>query len=285
LWLNDHLKQNRLRYLSLFAGLFLFLAPFALFTRVLYLLIGNMAEPTLHTICYRMPIDWLFAGRYYQLIGSVSAYFILAVVILSFFLGPVFCGWLCPVGSVSEGISRIIPLPEKYRVKLKDTNITTGLRYGFIAGFIIVAAVAGRSLVQGLSSICCRYCSASVLQNFSSALFGDVSAIGYWHSGSIIVLFSWLVLGGVMFSGGRGWCLFFCPLGALSNISHKIGARFGLFNTKFDKEKCVNCEQCNVFCPMQAVKEDHSVETGLCVNCLECTHSCAGKAYSYQRGE
>lgn len=277
-------RLNKWRYVTLFAGFFLFLAPFALLTRVIYALTGNIAEPTLHTLCFRMPIDWFFAGRYYQLFGAVSFYFILAVVALSFFLGPVFCGWLCPVGAIGEGVSRALHLPDKYRIKIKDTHVTSGLRYGFLGGFVVVAAVAGRSLVEDIASICCRYCSSSILQNFSSAIFTNVSAIGYWHSGSLIVLFSWLVLGGVFFIGGRGWCLFFCPLGALSNLSHRIGSKFGFYNTKFSEEKCANCEQCNVFCPMQAINRDKSIDNSLCINCKECTKSCKGEAYKYQRG-
>jgi len=286
LWIRykEAIQRNKRRYVSLLAGFFLFVAPFAFFIRLIYYFMGNIAEPTLHTVCLRMPIDWLFGGRYYQLLGSVSAYFTLVVILMSFFLGPIFCGWLCPVGAVSEGISRIIPLPKKYRIKIKDTNVTTGLRYGFLTGFVVVAAIAGRGLVQGIAGVCCRYCSSSILQNFSLALFGNFTALEYWHSGSLIVLVSWLLVGGIFSVGGRGWCMFFCPLGGFSNIVHKIGAKLGLYRTEFNAEKCVNCEECQTFCPMWAIKEDKSVEKGLCINCQECTSKCVGGAYNYQRG-
>ena len=106
------LKNNKWRYLSLIAGFFLFVAPFALLTRAVLLAIGNTAEATLHTFCFRMPLDWLFGGRFYVLIGSVSAAFILVVVLIAFLAGPIFCGWLCPVGSATETLSRAVPIPK-----------------------------------------------------------------------------------------------------------------------------------------------------------------------------
>jgi len=279
------LSNNKWRYISLIAGFFLLVAPFALLTRAVLLAIGNSAEATLHTFCFRMPLDWLFGGRFYALIGSVAAAFILVVVLIALLVGPVFCGWFCPVGSATEAISRAAPIPKKFRFKIKDTKITAGLRYGFLLGFIAVAVIVGFNLSPQISSICCRYCSASVLQNLSSGFFGNPSAAEYWHTGSILVLSSWLMIGGIFFSGGRGWCLFFCPLGAVSNLAHKVGAKIGLFKIKFDKEKCKNCENCEVSCPTWAIKEDKEIERNLCITCNECTHSCNYGAYKYQRGK
>ena len=71
----ETLIKNKMRYIALVAGFFLFVAPFALFSRLVYYAMGNLAEPTLHTICLRMPIDWIFSGRYYSLFGSVMAAF------------------------------------------------------------------------------------------------------------------------------------------------------------------------------------------------------------------
>ncbi len=278
------LAKNKWRYLSLIAGFFLFVAPFALLTRAILFAIGNISEATLHTICFRMPLDWFFGGRFYALIGSVSGGFILVAVLIAFFAGPVFCGWLCPVGSATEALSRAVPIPRKFRFKMKDTKVTSGLRYGFLLGFIAVAVIVGFRLSTQISSICCRYCSASVMQNLSSAFFGNPAAAEYWHTGSILVLASWLIIGGLFFVGGRGWCLFFCPLGAVSNLSHKVGAKLGAYKITFDGKKCSNCETCQVSCPTWAIKEDKEIERSLCIVCNECTHSCNSAAYSYQRG-
>lgn len=232
-----------------------------------------------------MPIDWFFSGRIYMLIGSVAAAFILGVVLIAFAAGPVFCGWLCPVGSVAEAASRVIPIPRRFRFRITNPTITSGLRYGFLFGFILVAIIAAYKIVPAIGSVCCRYCGASILQNFASGIFGNPDALAYWHSGGIIVFAAWLLVGGIAFAGGRGWCLFFCPLGAVSNLAHKAGARLGLYRMRFDKGKCNNCQICQVNCPMWAIEEDKQIDMSLCISCKECTHSCKGSAYSYGRGE
>jgi len=281
----ETLIKNKMRYIALVAGFFLFVAPFALFSRLVYYAIGNLAEPTLHTICLRMPIDWIFSGRYYSLFGSVMAAFVIGVILLSFFLGPVFCGWLCPVGAVSEGLSRVLPIPSKFRLKVKDPKVTRGLRFGFLTGFIAVAAFAGFSIFgDQIASICCRYCASSTLQNLVDAAFGNALAIEYWHTGGIMVLIGWLIIGGIFMVGGRGWCLFFCPLGAMSNLAHKAGSKLGMYRTEYDKTKCADCKGCKDLCPMWAINEDKSIETTLCINCKECVNLCPKGAYYMKWG-
>jgi len=288
LWLkpNSTLVLNRWRYLSFIAGFFLFVAPFAFLVRATLFALGKMQEPTLHVFCYRMPIDWIFGGRYSSLIASsVSTGFIVVILASAFLFGPLFCGWLCPVGSISESASRVIPLPGKYRIWIKDTQITSGLRYGFLVGFIAIAVLVGYKLAASdLSSICCRYCTSSVLQNLSSGLFGNFLAIEYWHTGAIIVLISWLLIGGVFMQGGRGWCLFFCPLGALSNVVHKVGARLGLYRIEHSASKCASCNSCSSVCPTWAIKDDKTIERSLCIACKECVNVCPNGCYSYQKG-
>lgn len=267
------------------AGIFLFVGPFAFFTKAIYALMGNPAVPDLHTLCLRMPIDWLVAGRFSSLVGYTAAYLVLGIVIIALIAGPLFCGWLCPIGAVSEGVSRIIPIPEKYKVRIKDPKITRGLRYGFLVGFISVAAIVGYKLTAGFASICCRYCPTTIVQNFSNALTINPAALDYWQSGTILALGSWLFIGGVLFSGGRGWCLFFCPVGAISGITHTIGAKLGLYKVKFNADSCKSCANCSVKCPVWAQDEEGGVEQSLCITCRECTHSCRGGAYTYTRGK
>ncbi len=104
------------------------------------------------------------------------------------------------------------------------------------------------------------------------------------NAGLILAILSWLVIGGIMMVGGRGWCLFFCPLGALSGLAHKIGSSVGLYRIDFKAEKCVKCKKCQTNCPVWAIGDDHSIERSLCIGCRECTKSCVGSAYSYKWG-
>lgn len=273
------LFKNKYRYLSLTLGFLIFVGPFALLTRTVYLAIGNISLPDLHTVCFRMPLDWVFSGRIYNLMSYPIMFgFTVIVLIAALIVGPVFCGWLCPVGAVGEALSRTVPLSKKFRLHIKDTNITRNLRYGFLMGFILVSILVGFGYAN-VSSICCRYCSSSVMQNLVYGLFGNPSALEYWHSGSILVLIFWLLVGGIFTFGGRGWCILFCPLGAISGMAHAIGAKLRLYRIVKNEKNCRKCGSCSDVCPMWAIGSDYSIERTLCINCKECVNRCPAHAF------
>lgn len=272
-------RNNIERYLGLALGFFLFVGPFAVFTWFAYALTGTNGNATIHSICYRLPLDWLSGGTAAG-VGPIAAVFIIGVLIVALLFGPLFCGRLCPVGALSEFVSRIVPLPDRYRMRIKDTRITASLRYGFLAGFIIMAWVAGGQAIQCSYGVeLGRYCSSSLLEYMSLGMFTGAAPINYWNTGLVLTLVTWLVLGGVMMVGGRGWCLFFCPLGALSGLSHWVGAKLGLYHISFEEDKCRHCRKCEVSCPMWAIGLDRKVEPSLCMGCRECINNCSFKAY------
>lgn len=282
-----HLWKCKWRYLAFVIGFLLFVSPFALFIRLEFWITKNLAEPSLHYSCLRMAVGWLFQGAFDRLLSRPEmTVFMIGVLVSAFFFGPLFCGWLCPVGAVSESISRIIPLPNKFRLHIRDTNVTSGLRYGFFVGYIAIYVLIGLKLTGGLiEAICCRFCASTMLQNFAGAIFGGYGDVTYWGTAYIMVLISWLILGGIFTLGGRGWCLFFCPLGAFSNILHKVGARLGFYRVSFNKGRCKDCKICSSICPMWAIRPDHSVERALCINCKECVNHCPTGAYTMKWGK
>ncbi|MDW7970256.1 MAG: 4Fe-4S binding protein [Nitrososphaerota archaeon] len=271
------LSINKWRYIFWIIGLIMFVAPFALLTRLIYFTIGNIYPPDLHGICFRMPFEWIFSGRIFYLFQYPIMFgTVILALIIAFVLGPIFCGWLCPVGAVSEALSKIIPFP--YRLRIKDTSITRSLRYGFLAGWIVISLLIGLGYI-GISSICCRYCASSVLQSLVDAI--SSSTVLYWHSGSIIVLIFWLIIGGVFTVGGRAWCIMFCPLGAMSGLFHSLGAKLGFYRTiRRNNVKCNNCDICMKVCPMWAIDSNKSIDRTLCINCKECVKRCPNNAFT-----
>lgn len=278
------LKRNKWRYLSLTIGFFLIVAPLALFVRAFNLISGADLPPDVHTLCYRVPLAWLSGPGAFLIVPLAATAFVLMVIGLALVLGPLFCGWLCPIGALSEGLSRAVPLPNKYRVQIKDPRITAGLRYGFFAGFLLVAYFIGQDLVAyQFGGVTCRYCSSYLLQSGVNVVLGTGPGVDPWHPGIWLTLAAWLVIGGIFMVGGRGWCLFFCPVGALSGLAHKLGSSIGLMRMEYNPMKCRHCKKCSVSCPMMAIDANHGIEKSLCIGCRECSSSCPGKAYSYGR--
>ena len=281
------LKRHKWRYLSMLGGFILFVYPSALLTRAAFFLQGNTAMPDLHKTCFRMPFDWIVSGNIANFDGRVFLLSFLGIVLFSaFFLGPVFCGWLCPVGSSTELLSK--PMPRRFKIDLTRKLNPAALRYGFLGSFLLVSVLAAFAPSLGLASICCRYCASSQLQNLVNGIFAPGS-LNYWHSGAIMVLGAWLLIGGIFWQGGRGWCLYGCPLGAVSNVLHAIGSRLGFtYKIKHTKDTCTNCGKCEEVCPSWALTVDAkkaAINRNTCTVCLECVKACTNECYSYTRGK
>jgi ferredoxin-type protein NapH len=278
------LKRHKWRYLSIFAGFFLFVAPFAFITRGVYWLMGSDLTASVHTVCFRMPLIWLSKSCPFLVDYWTASFFFIMVVAVAFVASPLWCGWLCPIGGISEGLSRIVPIPDRFKLYIKNTRVTVGLRYGFLAGFLLVAFLIGlRSVEYQFGGVTARYCPEYITQSVSYALFGGGPFIDPLNSGIILTLIAWVVIGGLFFVGGRGWCLFFCPLGAASGLACKIGNAAGTMGIQFNSHQCRDCKRCQTKCPMWAIREDGTIEKALCIGCEECVKSCTFKAYRYGR--
>ena len=279
-------RRNKWRYLAIAAGFLLFVHPAALLIRAVFFLQGSTADANLHKVCFRMPFDWIVTGRLAVFDGRLLLILFLGGVLgTAFFFGPLFCGWLCPVGSSTELLSK--PVPRKLKIDLSRKINPAALRYGFLTSFVLVSVLAAFAPALGLASICCRYCAASQLQNIVSGIF-DPSSLAYWHSGAIMAIGAWLFFGGIMWKGGRGWCLYACPLGAVSNVLHAIGSKVGISRRiKHDPAHCSECGDCEEVCPAWAIhrySKEIDINRHTCNVCLECVKACQAGCYKYERG-
>ena len=281
------IKRHKWRYLAILGGFTLFVYPSALLVRAAFFMQGSTAMPDLHKVCFRMPFDWLATGNFSTFDGRFLLIgFLGAVVSSSFLFGPLFCGWLCPVGSSTEIVSK--PMPDRFKINLSRKINPAALRYGFLGSFILVSVLAAFAPGLGLASICCRYCASSQLQNLVNGIFTP-GTLSYWHSGGIMVLGGWLLIGGIFWKGGRGWCLYGCPLGAVSNVLHTAGSRLGFtYKVKHDPVNCTQCGTCENMCPSWSINrtEDKlNINRSTCTACLECVKACDQNCFTYGRGK
>jgi Pyruvate/2-oxoacid:ferredoxin oxidoreductase delta subunit len=105
-------------------------------------------------------------------------------------------------------------------------------------------------------------------------------AYGLINLGLIVVL-------GFLATGGRAYCNFFCPVGALDALSNRIGTRFGN-RMAISERKCNGCGICKEVCPTWAIemKENKAtIDQFSCFPCGICEKICPQAAVAMRRGK
>lgn len=266
------------RFLAFLAGIVLLYAPFALLTRLVLWVTGSPLLPDAHRICMRMPVQWLAQPWMYGTMIEQPAYLVVILVLpgVALFAGPLFCGWLCPAGGLTEYLSRIVP--PRFQLDLGGKVNPVPIRYGFTAGMMVASFIGG--------NVCCSFCNFTHTQNIISAVFGDFTGIAYWASFTIASFVLWFVVLGLFTKGGRGWCNFLCPAGALQGLTHSLGRWLRLGRSvQIESSRCSACKECLSACPTWAIsaKEDTmAIDSHACNVCMDCTKVCNRNAIAYR---
>lgn len=275
-------KQKKHFYLRLstyIIGVLLFYAPFALYSRAIKLITSDPSLSDIHNLCLRMQINWIFDPAQWSRFTSSPIYLSFFVIVGSAFLfGPLFCGWLCSAGAVTEYLSKLVP--DRFKIDLSGKVNPAAIRYGFLAGYIATPFAGG--------SIGCAFCNYSVFEKFIGGLTGNWQVLTYWGSTMIITTVLWFFLFGLFMKGGRGWCNFGCPVGAAQSLFYAIGAKLCFTcKLKYDSAKCNGCGACVKACSMWSIMpegQEVSVSRHTCNVCLDCVAVCGRGALTYGKG-
>lgn len=223
---------------------------------------GNAGIPfvpdaSLHAVCPFGGAETLYtlisANTYIQKIHASSLVLFAIVAVLAVFFGPVFCGWICPLGTFQEWIGRIGRriFKKKYN-QFVPQKLDRSLRY-----------------LRYLVLVMVLYMTATSLKLAFLAVDPFHALFNFW-SGEV-ALSALLVLGltGILsLFLERPWCKYACPYGAILGVSNL----FRLFAIRRNSESCIHCEACDRACPMNiTVSTAEAVRNHQCISCMECT--------------
>jgi len=267
------------RFVFFLLGIVLLYAPFALLTRLVLWVTGSPLLPDVHRICMRMPIQWLGQPWMYGTMIEQPAYLgsTLVLPIMALFLSPLFCGWLCPAGGMTEYLSRLVP--PRFQINLAGRVNPMPVRYGFTLGMIVTAYVGGNA--------CCSFCNFTHTQNIISAIFGNTLGISYWASFLVVGFVLWFFVLGLFTRGGRGWCNLLCPAGALMGLAHWAGHKLGIGRSvQIEASLCRGCTTCVSTCSSWAISSHEGnpqINRHSCNGCMDCLKVCEQGAIVYRK--
>jgi len=216
-----------------------------------------LSSASLHSLCPFGGVVTIYqyatTGTFVQKIHESA--FILMVIgfVLAILFGPVFCGWICPFGSIQEWVGKlgrkIFKRRYNFFIPAKIDRILRYLRY-LVLAWVLYMTAASATLVF-----------AAVDPYF--ALFN------FWSSelaiGGLVVLL--VTLAGSLFIE-RPWCKYACPYGAVLGITNL----FRIFRIRRVPGTCKLDRACDIYCPMNIkVSEKTIIRDHQCISCLECT--------------
>ncbi len=207
--------------------------------------------------------------------GIMRAYMgvalVVATIAATFFLGRYWCSHLCPVGGAGELGSKLVP----DKLKIDYGSIPAApVRYGYLAVYLAAPLL-------GLGSLCCNYCNFAALPRLFGAAFVQADLAYFFRAYGIINLALFILLA-VVAKGGRAYCNFLCPVGALDAIANRVGAKFGKRVTVAE-ESCNGCGKCTEVCPTWAISVGSTarIDQLSCMPCRQCEQACPEGAICY----
>ena len=199
----------------------------------------------------------------------------LLLLILTFFFGRFFCSWVCPLGTLNEGVSW---LSQRFASTHQRMEANRPNRSHAWKTFLLLASLGMAALgvleTGFLSPLSLVHRSISVglgpaLHEWLPGLYVTPPVFkGAWLIGGLLILI--LALN---FYRPRFWCRSLCPLGALLGIC----SRMAPFRIRRDENLCIHCGQCVAVCA-GACEPDGSLRQEDCVQCLRCRDVCPTKA-------
>jgi NosR/NirI family nitrous oxide reductase transcriptional regulator len=163
-----------------------------------------------------------------------------------------FCGWLCPFGSLQQlalGIGKWVGL--KRFQQLLPKPLHDKLRWLKYAIFLVLLAVSLVSME-----------TAEKLAEIEP--FKTTFIVGVWNRSWPFWVFIGAILGWSFFSE-RPYCKYICPLGA----GLAIPGKFRLFGLK-RKAECQTCHACAAGCGSHAIDAAGKIDQMECMLCLDC---------------
>ena len=219
--------------------------------------ISLLSNASLHALC---PFGGGVTIYQYATVGTFvqkihESAFVLMVIgfVLAILFGPVFCGWVCPLGTVQEWVSKwgrkLFRRRFNHFVPPRIDNILRYARYIVLVWVLYVTAVSGKLIFSD-------YDPYFALFNFWS---GEVA----WQAFVILGLTLSLSL-----FVERPWCKYACPYGAVLGLSNLFRA----FKIHRAESTCKADGACSILCPMNiSVDSVTAVGDHQCISCLECT--------------
>jgi MauM/NapG family ferredoxin protein len=206
----------------------------------------------------------------------------LITIVVTLLIGRVWCGWICPLGTVLHAYGPKFPKLPNWLRSIKYILLIAfvgGALLGVLAFMwfdpitIFVRPLAGTVFPYLLQ----KSAPIAIPDGLAAQRVAEIPLRPLIHRELLIPLGIVLFLN--LFAK-RFWCRYLCPLGALIALTSK----FALIKRYVDKKICFEWGCCLHSCPMDTIAyKDLSSDPGECIMCMDCIGDCPSGSTKFGR--
>jgi polyferredoxin len=207
-----------------------------------------------------MNLKALLATGEFPSLHPAGLFLLIAFLAMSWIFRKSFCGWLCPVGTISEYLWRLgrKTFGRNFRMPRAADVALRSLKYILLALFLY--AVASMSL--------------AAIRAFLEGPYGivaDVKMLNFFRNLGLVggAVLAALVIASVFVQ--NFWCRYLCPYGALMGLA----ALASPLRIRRNPDACIDCAKCSKACP-SALPVDRliTIRSAECTGCMQCVAEC-----------
>ncbi len=214
-----------------------------------------------------LPIGGFMAFKYFITTGNVEPVHPSGLIMFAAILGVSllvkkgFCGWICPIGAVSQYAWM---LGEKifgrnFRIGEFTDIALRSIKYVLMGLFVFLTGIAMAQIWMVYFFIGDYYKLVDVRM---MKFFTEMSQITFWVLAALVGL-------SVLYK--NFWCRYLCPYGALLGLASRLSP----FKVQRNEQKCTHCHACTTHCPtLIDVEKSEVVKSAECFGCLTCVSRC-----------
>ena len=178
------------------------------------------------------------------------------IVLVTYFFGRVWCGWVCHLGALQEFIYRSNRF--EFLRSSGAQNIMRWTRYVLFTALVIQLVATKDIQFNHIDPF-------RVAFNLSSFHPTGWILLGFLIATSLFIY--------------RPFCRAACPIGLLLGLVHRLPGAALIGKT----EQCVECRSCQKVCLSQAIDGHAMVSNGDCIVCGDCLNGCKKEGLSQSR--
>jgi len=190
--------------------------------------------------------------------------------------GRAICGWACPFGLLQRGTGKIARKIHKKLPILKrfqQSKVDRYLRYVKYVLLIFLIFLIPMFIGFMFTDVCPNGFLVGTIPTMILNPGGYVPATYFYIALVILVLFLILI-----FTIERGWCRYFCPLGAFLAPFNKVS----MIHVAVEEKSCLHCNLCTDVCPM-GIDVPNMYRDPECIYCGKCISACPKNVITFKR--